>query len=455
MNRRHFPYPTYERSAAEWQEDVPSGWSSLALGRMFRRVTRSGFPDEELLSVYRDYGVIPKTSRNDNFNKASEDLSPYQLVRPGDLVMNKMKAWQGSIAMSKHRGIVSPAYFVYEPWRDGDDRIELNYIHYLLRSSAYITQYLSRSKGIRVNQWDLDPSAFERIEVLLPSLDEQTQIATFLDDETAKIDALIAKLQQLIALLQEKRQAVISHAVTKGLNPDAPLRESGVEWLGDVPEHWEVGQLRRWIRKMEQGKSPECERRPAEGTEWGVLKTSCVNKGLYAEQENKALPSHLLPVKRYEVHDGDVLMSRASGSTELIGSVAFVHVTRPRNLLSDKIFRLHFEAKIAGRYFTYLMASSYMRSLIVRAVSGAEGMANNITKTAVLGFPVAVPPIREQIQIATFLNDETVKIDALIAESQTGTALLQERRAALISAAVTGKIDVRDWKPTESDTEAA
>ena len=249
MSVRYSKYPTYTPSVAEWQDDVPNDWKSMALGRIFRRVKRSGFLDEELLSVYRDYGVIPKASRDDNFNKASEDLSPYQLVRPGDLVMNKMKAWQGSIAISEYRGIVSPAYFVYESWRRDDHIFDSRYIHFLLRSPSYIAQYLRRSKGIRVNQWDLDPEAFERIEILLPSLTEQTQIAKFLDYETAKIDALIKKQQQLIALLKEKRQAVISHAVTKGLNPDAPMRDSGVEWLGEVPEHWTPISVRNLLRK--------------------------------------------------------------------------------------------------------------------------------------------------------------------------------------------------------------
>ncbi len=135
---------------------------------MYRRVKRTGHSQEELLSVYRDYGVIPKSSRDDNFNKPSEDLSPYQLVCNGDVVLNKMKAWQGSIAVSDLRGIVSPAYFVYtaKPHLYQTD-LEPSYVHYLLRCKEYATQYLRRSKGIRVNQWDLDPDYLRQLEISL------------------------------------------------------------------------------------------------------------------------------------------------------------------------------------------------------------------------------------------------------------------------------------------------
>lgn len=240
MSGRYKAYGEYKDSGVEWLGEIPGNWGYISISRMFTRIKRTGHIERELLSVYRDYGVIPKSSRDDNNNMPSEDLSPYQLVEINDLVMNKMKAWQGSIAISECEGIVSPAYFVYSPKLIFNDLALPKYIHYLLRNSIYITQYLSRSKGIRVNQWDLDPDEFKSIDVLLPTKEEQFQIAAFLDHETAKIDTLIDKQQQLIELLKEKRQAVISHAVSKGLDPDVPMKDSGVEWLGEVPEHWKI-----------------------------------------------------------------------------------------------------------------------------------------------------------------------------------------------------------------------
>ena len=155
------PYPSYKYSGMEWLGRIPAHWSLQPLWTMFRRRKQTGHANEVLLSVYRDFGVVPKSSRDDNFNKPSEDLSNYQLVQSSNLVINKMKAWQGSIAVSEHRGIVSPAYHVYRGTHNHNNR----YIHYLLRSGPYIAMYQRISKGIRTNQWDLEPEMFSRVHV--------------------------------------------------------------------------------------------------------------------------------------------------------------------------------------------------------------------------------------------------------------------------------------------------
>ena len=156
-------YPNYKNSGVEWLGVIPEHWQQKPIWSLFSRVKRVNHPNEPLLSVYRDYGVIPKASRDDNHNRASEDLTPYQLVRPNDLVINKMKAWQGSIAISEHQGIVSPAYYVYEPKQLYCSK----YIHFLIRSTYFIQSYKNFSKGIRVNQWDLEHDAFTHINLLV------------------------------------------------------------------------------------------------------------------------------------------------------------------------------------------------------------------------------------------------------------------------------------------------
>jgi len=198
---------------------------------------------------------------------------------------------------------------------------------------------------------------------------------------------------------------------------------------------------------MEQGKSPECESSPATSEQWGVLKTSCVNNAVFNSNENKALPAHIVPHKQYEVFAGDILMSRASGSVNLIGSVARVQSdVRSKILLSDKIFRLILTSKVDPNYFIYLMSSSYVRKLVESAISGAEGMANNITKSAIMDFLVAMPDLQEQKFIVKEIKQKLNTFDLLIAKSQQASDLGRERKTALISAAVTGKIDVRDWQ---------
>lgn len=214
-------------------------------------------------------------------------------------------------------------------------------------------------------------------------------------------------------------------------------RDSGVEWLGQVPAHWEVLQLRRVIHGIEQGWSPECESRPAENGEWGVLKTGCVNGGRFNPQENKALPSHLEAPPQLEVAPDDLLMSRASGSPELVGSAALVSQTPARLLLSDKTFRLHVTERASKQFLAWCLGSRPLRAQIECAISGAAGLANNLPQSSLLEFLAAFPPADEQLGIAQYLDRESAKIDMLIAEQQRLIELLTEKRQAVIAHTVT------------------
>lgn len=278
----------------------------------------------------------------------------------------------------------------------------------------------------------------------LPPPDEQRAIARYLDHETARIDALIEKKQRQIELLHEKRAALISHAVTKGLNPDAPMKDSGVDWLGEVPAHWTILRFRRVLRWIEQGWSPQCESRQADEGEWAVLKAGCANYGQFDEAQHKALPADVEPERKSEIRPGDLLMSRACGTPSLVGSVAIVEACRPRLLLCDKVFRLHPQRAAVDVPFLYLALNSRMaRFQIEQAISGAEGLANNITQESIKGFVLALPPRPEQQSIASAVSTATSKIDAVLGKIRLSIDRLRKYRTALISAAVTGKIDVR------------
>lgn len=432
-----FPaYPTYDDSGVDWLGEIPEGWRIQPLWALFRRHKLTGFPDEQLLSVYRDYGVIPKASRNDNFNKPSDDLGTYQLVLAGDLAINKMKAWQGSVGISSHKGIVSPAYHVYAPSHSESPQ----YLHYLFRCCEYIAGYLANSKGIRVNQWDLEPQQHSRMPVLLPSLQEQNQIARFLGHETARIGALIEEQQRLIALLKEKRQAVISHAVTKGLDSTVPMRDSGVEWVGEVPEHWNAIQLGRVCRRVSDGPhfSPNY-------VDEGIMFLSARNIAVDAwhledakfisEEDYREFCRRVVPEK------GDVLYTK--GGTTGIARVVdldekfqvWVHVAV-----------LKLDRELADPYymaFALNSAGCYEQSQL--HTRGATNQDLGLTRMTKIWF--ALPPREEQDRICEFLNAELKNIDGLIVEGAKVVSLLSERRSALISAAVTGKIDVRGWQP--------
>ena len=438
-------YPEYVDSGIPWLGRHPACWHLKRAKEVFvERVGRSKDGSEELLSVSAYTGVTPKADSTEEgeFLSRAESLEGYKICKPNDLVMNIMLAWNRGLGFAWQDGIVSPAYSVFSI-KDGSSP---RFLHYLLRSDEYIRYFKAFSTGVIDSRLRLYPESFGRLFCLMPSVEEQERIAAFLDHETAKIDALIAEQQRLIELLKEKRQAVISHAVTKGLNPNAPMKDSGVEWLGEVPAHWEVCSIRRVIRVIEQGWSPECEANPADEDAWGVLKAGCVNRGIFDPSENKTLPAWLEPIAEYEVHAGDILMSRASGSPELVGSTALLGEVRERLMLSDKIFRIHLEGKVSSPFFVWAMNARFMRIQIEQALSGGNGMANNLPQSSLLAFWLAVPPSHEQDAITEYINELTESIDALIYEGGSAVELLQERRSALIAAAVTGKIDVRNWR---------
>ena len=288
--------------------------------------------------------------------------------------------------------------------------------------------------------------ALDNLEIPFPPKTEQSTIAAFLDRETAKIDALIAEQQRLIELLKEKRQAVISHAVTKGLNPDAPMKDSGVEWLGEVPEHWDIKRIKNFTRSIEQGWSPQCESYSVETIkEWGVLKVGCVNGRAFNPSENKALPTNLEPLPELSVSKYDLLISRAN-TRELVGSAAVADQDYPNLLLCDKLYRIRLKADICSpTYLWRYLGVSKVRGQIELQATGASSSMLNIGQATILELAIALPPVDEQSEISSFLDRETAKLDALTTEAQTAITLLQERRTALISAAVTGKIDVRGF----------
>jgi type I restriction enzyme S subunit len=445
-----FPrYPKYKDSGVEWLGEVPEHWTVSQLKRIVSMPITDGphetpeFVDEgvpfvsaEAVSSGRiDFTKVRACISAEDNARYSQKYAP----RRHDIFMVKSGATTGITAIVEDRtdfNIWSPLAVI----RCNERNIPRFVLNFMRSRNFQEAVALNWSFGTQQN---IGMGVIENLPCILPPIAEQAVISKFLDGETKRVDDLVAEQQRLMDLLKEKRQAVISHAVTKGLNPRAPMKPSGMEWLDDVPAHWDVVSVRRVVRRIEQGWSPECFSRPAEDDEWGVLKAGCVNRGLFSEQENKALPDDLEPVPGYEIHPGNVLMSRASGSPDLVGSTAFITKTRPRLMLSDKIFRVHPESNVDPRFFVAVFNSNLMRSQIERAISGAEGLANNLPQSSLKAFVFPVPPLDEQEAIANYIASRCGELDALAAEAQKAIDLLQERRTALISAAVTGQIDVR------------
>ena len=399
-------YAEYKNSGVDWLGNIPSHWEIVPVGRLFIRLKRTGFPDQELLSVYRDYGVIPKSSRDDNNNKPSDDLGQYQLVNPNDLVMNKMKAWQGSIAISEYEGIVSPAYFVYQPLRSLFKRALPKYVHYLLRNPRYIAQYLRQSKGIRVNQWDLDPEEFQRIELVLPPKSEQNQIFKFLDYETAKIDSLIVKQEKLIELLKEKRQAVISHAVTKGLNPDVAMKDSGVEWLGEVPEHWGATKI-KYVAELTPKKS---ELSNSDSRLCTFIPMEKLKLGSLVKDEEKQI-SEVIGGYTY-FKDGDLLLAKVTPCFENKNMVVANDLKNGIGFGSSEIYVLRTNSKVNTQFLYYRLQEDQFIELATGAMTGAGGL-KRVPSEFLNNFEFALPPLSEQITIKEYRTYALLFIDSL------------------------------------------
>ena len=273
----------------------------------------------------------------------------------------------------------------------------------------------------------------------------------FLDWANGRLERAIRAKRKVIALLNEQKQAIIHRAVTRGLPSTGsgqatpvPLKPSGIPWLGDIPQHWEVQRLRVLVHQIDQGVSPLAVGFLAEGDSWGVLKSGCVNKGVFRETEHKQLASSFEIDPAIAVRVGDVLISRACGSPTLVGSVGRVKSLRYQLILSDKTFRACFRDSVDTDFMVFAMNSPYYRHLVEQAISGAEGMANNLPLSSLRDFTFAVPPKTEASEIAAHLERETAGIYTAVSRLEREIELLREYRTRLVADVVTGKLDVRE-----------
>ena len=438
-------YPEYKDSGVEWLGEVPGHWEVVRLN------TTATCNDEVLLeSTAEDYEIeyveisgvqagqgITETATLPFGNAPSRAR---RVVRDGDVLISTVRTYLRAIAQVKsppENMIASTGFAVLRP-----RRIDSRFLGYACHAEGFVSEVIARSVGVSYPA--INASELARLPIPLPTAPEQTAIATFLDRETAKIDALVAEQERLIALLKEKRQAVISHAVTKGLDPSVPMKDSGVEWLGEVPAHWEVVRIKHVVASIEQGWSPQCESYPVESADqWGVLKVGCVNGGVFNPDENKVLPDDLTPVPALAIRAGDVLVSRAN-TRELVGSAATALMDYPNLLLCDKLYRLRLNHKMnAPQYLAYFLGCLPVREQIELAATGASSSMLNIGQATILELRLPHPDVEEQLAITAHLDAVTARMRDTATEAEAIIAALQERRSALISAAVTGQIDVR------------
>lgn len=451
------PYPEYKNTGLTWLGAIPNHWELKRAKFVFKRVQRPVRVEDDIVTAFRDGQVTLRSNRRtEGFTNALQEIG-YQGVRSGDLLIHAMDGFAGAIGISDSEGKCSPVCSVCIPI--SAESVNPYYYGYLVRQLAVTGFITSLSKGIRERSTEFRFSEFSPLELTLPPVDEQHIIAAFLDYETARIDRLIAQQQRLIELLKEKRQAVISHAVTKGLpsinGSNAPMKDSGIEWLGQVPEHWKVMRLKHLIKSLESGCSVNAADVPAKEDELGVLKTSCVYTRRFRASENKTVVMEDFSRVKCPVRKGSIIISRMN-TPELVGASALVDVEASNLFLPDRLWQTIFndQFEVNPEFLAHFMTVEGFRNQISLSAEGASSSMQNIAKEDYLAINVLLPLLEEQIEIIGYIKESEDRFLRLEAEAMNAIQLMQERRTALISAAVTGKIDLRGWRPPADEVAA-
>jgi type I restriction enzyme S subunit len=438
-----FPrYPKYKTSGVEWIGEVPEHWEVKRLKTVASHnddvLDESTAPDTAI--VYVDIssvdGVNGITAKDSMLFSAAPSRARRR-VKHGDVIVSTVRTYLRAIARIRNPEdnlIVSTGFAVIR----ARSELDPDFVGYLLSASHFVEQVIVRSTGVSYPA--INASELVGIPVTVPPVPEQTLIAAFLDKETAKIDELVAEQRRLMELLKEKRQAVISQAVTKGLNPHAPLKPSGIEWLGDIPEHWSVLQLNRLIqarRRITYGIV-----QPGDWDELGrfMIRGQDYSFG-WAQPETifKVSDEVEIPYRRARLMTNDLVLTIVGAG---VGNIAIVPQWLEGANITQTTARIAVDSSKADpRFVAAVLHGPIGKRSVELYAKGAAQPGLNLEHVRI--FPVTMPPLNEQHEIATFIDRETSVFDALTAEAQRAIDLLKERRTALISAAVTGQIDVR------------
>jgi len=434
------PYDSYKSTGHDWLGEIPTSWRTQKFRHLFRESSEKieGEVFGEMLSVSGYRGIERKEYDDENRRRSDEDLIGYRIVRKGQLVVNTMWLNYAGLGFSELDGHVSPAYRAYWPKSDEHSK----YLNYLLRSEHYVKGYTRLLTGVRPNSLQMSRDNVMSFPVVLPPKAEQIAISTFLDGETAKIDALIAEQQRLIELLQEKRQAVISQVVTKGLSPNAPMKDSGVEWLGEVPEHWEVGHLRRFTKTVKTGKTPDDNDFMEQESAIPWFTPGSFNESTLALEAAKYVSIESVNEGRANLFSSNAVLVVGIGAT--LGKIGVPSEECSGN---QQINAIEPSGRLQQRFLALFLAAAQEQMRISSNASTLGIMNQQKTKELV----VACPPLVEQRQIIDHADKVLADMADMSGQSQRVIELLQERRSALISAAVTGQIDVRGLAEAEEE----
>lgn len=421
-----------KESGASWMGKIPCEWSVSKLKWYLRRIDPRNPGDKQVLSLYREYGVIPKDSRDDNHNATSEDTSKYKYVRVGDFVVNKMKAWQGSVAVSEYDGIVSPAYYVYH---FTDDSYHRRYFHYLLRS-CYKEEFMRLSGGIRVGQWDLNSKDLDNVLIVIPKKEEQQAIADYLDEICSKIDEIIAEAKASIDEYENLRQSIIYEILTKGPDDNVEMKDSGVEWIGKVPSHWMIGKVKYGTTKVGSGKTPKggAEVYMTSGVMF-LRSQNIYNDGLRLDNPYYISEEIDEEMKNTRVQKNDVLLNITGGS---IGRCCIFDGSIQNANVNQHVCIIRVNSSVFLPEYMHLFWISLIGQISIKSYQ-TGGNREGMSAEAIKNTPIPIIPIGEQRRIVDLIKPKIDDFNSLIAEKESLINDLEAYKKSLIYEVVTGK----------------
>lgn len=431
----HKPHAAMKDSGVAWLGKIPKHWDIVQSRRMFDERKEKARPGDVLLTASQKYGMIPQSKfielegrRVVEINKGANSLIH---VEAGDFVIS-LRSFQGGLEFSSTAGSIT---FHYVPIHAVKGVHEPFFAH-LFKSSTYIQALRATANLIRDGQ-DMRFSHFAQVTLPVIPMKEQVAIADHLDREVARIDNLIARKTCFIGLLAEKRQALITSMVTKGLNPKVKMKDSGVAWLGKVPEHWEKWKVSHAFRRIGSGTTPDASEQKwyEDGTICWVT-TGELREGVILDTASRVTTDAIKQFSALKLHPAGALVVAMYGAT--IGRMAFLGVDATTN---QACCVLSYPTAISPKFFFYWFLASKEAIIGLYASGGAQP---NINKEKIADLRVPCPDVDEQDEIAKYLDEATARIDALIAKTERSVELLREHRTALITAAVTGKIDLRE-----------
>ena len=427
-------YESYKDSGVKWLGESPGHWEVIRLkALLIERIEKNNNKENLIiLSLLKDKGIIPYDEKGAIGNNSKEDLSQYKIARKGDLVINSMNVIIGSVGITQYDGYISPAYYSFKP----RGIINLIYYYYLMTLRSVQQSIRCYSKGIMEIRLRITSNDFLSMPFPFPPKSEQTAIANYLDSVTSKIDKAISQQQKMIDLLNERKQIIIQNAVTKGLDPNAKMKDSGVEWIGEIPENWEVRRLNS-IGRFSKGGNISRDQLTEDGKCEAILYGDIYTKYYIKASIIRNHITEKTAMNSVRIKSGDILMTGSGETKEDIGKTIMFD-SQIAYIGGDVI--LFRQNKMDSLFLSYALNSMYAK--VYRYKESKGEIVVHIYSNALKSMKIAAPPMNEQSSIVKYLNRHFLQIDESITSCNKMISLLQERKQIIINDVVTGKVKV-------------